>query len=860
MKKLIFFQIFPVLISSLFLHLYAVQPEERTITSADITFAPELGSLRKLSVHSNDLYQLADINKDGQTDIITYTSGKVNYISLRTFENMSIGEIPLSEPLKGSFFSVDINNDSIPEVFYLSVHKGEVLLNIYNPATFKKKQIKVFKGKNYFADKIYDVNLSDVKILKHSGGERLLLVEVSTGHDLQPRGVLAFSLPGFKAVWKFLMGSYLQMPMLVRDINGDGKQEILISTTAYQNGDSLNGYSDENSFLIALDENGRDIAKYKFAGPLSYCFFNVLLPENDIIVYGYSKNVKSKQPDIILLDPGDFHKKASFSIKKRRFLSEGAMNRTIPRMNFANFFYDRHNILHFLDARLKETKAIRFVQPISNIHTLYRQKDGSPLVLVVLQNMAEKSATLVLFNKDMRIIGKKQCNSENPSLFQLCEIEKGQSIYFVDGMTKEIYEWFIPSLSINRSFNLYYFIQKHQTLLIAIGLFIVILFIISIILNLIAKKNLHIQKYKSLSDYFMENPSEAILLINENGLVSGYNQSFKNVFSDYHPENYLQEAALKFFDKIGQKQILQHVQNALDEDAQLFHRIFEFDILLKGKNSKFKAELQKVVLGEKHFTLVLKLFDLTSLMRADRISNWAAIAQKLAHEIKNPLMSMTLSLGRLEKKLAGQEGASDLDNNKYLDFIREDIARMRDSANQFMRFTSSLNFNFSDFQLNNMIKELVHDYEFIAAERIEFDMELADDLPLVHIDVEQTKQILKYIIDNGIDAVKGPGIIHIKTTLIERIPEKSGLEEKYVQLTIADSGTGIAKENLAKLFEPGFTTKETGAGFGLAIAKHVVEEQGGAIAISGRKDVGTIVTIEFPVNPASPLASMENER
>ena len=827
--------------------LYAGRSEVRTITSADIRFAAELGSLRKLNVRNNNMFRLADVNKDGQTDIITYTSGKVNYISLRTSENMSIGEIPLTTRLNGAFFCEDINDDSIPEVFYLSVQKRDVFLNIYNPATLKKEKLKIVTGRNCFADKILDVNLSDIKILKHSGGKRLLLVQVSTGHDLQPRGVLAFSLSDFKPVWKFLIGSYLQMPMLIHDVNGDGKQEILISTTAYQNGDSLNGYSDENSFLIALDENGRDIANYKFAGPLSYCFFNLLLPGNDIIVYGYTKNVKSKQPDIILLNGNDFRKKASFPIKNARFFPKGAFNTAIRNTHFANFFYDRHNVLHFLDTRLEETKTVRFVQPVNRIYTFYKQKNGSPLILVVLQDMAEKSSTLVLFDKNMRIIGKKQCTGAEPLSFRLSEIEKGISIYFVDGMTKAIYEWFIPSLSISRSFNLYFFMQKHQTLLVAIGLFLAILFILSIIRNLIAKKNLHIQKYKSLSDYFMENPSEAILLVNESGILTGFNHHFKIVFSDFHPENYLQQRAAKFFDAIGQKQITRQIQNALDSKDKLFHRLFEFDISLKEKNFKFKAELQKVVLGKKHFAVVLKLFDLTSLIRADRISNWAAIAQKLAHEIKNPLMSMTLSLGRLEKKLSEHENIPDSANNKYLDFIREDIERMRDSANQFMRFTSSLNFNFSDFQLNDIIKELAHDYKFIVSERIEFVMELTEGLPPVYIDVEQTKQILKYIIDNGIDAIEGRGTIQVQTALIEKIPQKDGLEEKYVQLTVADSGTGIAKENLAKIFEPGFTTKETGAGFGLAIAKHVIEEQGGSIVISGKKDVGTIITIEFPL-------------
>ena len=79
------------------------------------------------------------MNNDGRKDLVAYRTGKVNYISIRTTDKLSIAEIPLKEPINGSFCCQDVNSDSIPEVFFVSVEKFDLLLNIYNPATGKRK-------------------------------------------------------------------------------------------------------------------------------------------------------------------------------------------------------------------------------------------------------------------------------------------------------------------------------------------------------------------------------------------------------------------------------------------------------------------------------------------------------------------------------------------------------------------------------------------------------------------------------------------------------------------------------------------------------------------------------------------------
>ncbi len=825
--------------------LFAHTAKQITITSDDIKYTPEIGSIRTVTIHNTHSFKLADMNKDGRNDMVAYTTESVNYISIRTTDRLSIAEIPLKKPLSGSFYCRDITNDSIPEVFFISLTKTTVYLNIYDIVSGGKRQIKIFKGENIFSDKFYDVYLYDVKTLLRSDGTQLLLLELSAGHDDRPRGVLAFTLPDLKPAWNFLVGSYVSAPLTVADINNDGKNEILFSTVATDNGVSLNGYSDDTSYFGVLDEDGNELFKQTYAGPLSYCFFNVIAPANDVLIYGYSNNEKTGQPDIFLLNGRTFGKKYGYSTQIRRQYVSNQMNSTLENPDFLQVYSDAHNRCYFLDKQLRPAAILQFPGTVAHA-IFFKYATGTFYYLFAMQDIAAKSTVLLLFNNRFEMVGKQNYPVQMPANFLFDQIGQDGAVYFKDDLTRMIYEWYLPADQLKPAFNWNRFVYKHQTLFLILSALVLIVLAFAAIANLISRKNLNIQKYKSLSGYFMDNPYEAVVLVNDEGIISGFNRAFKRLFSPLHPDNYLNKTIHALLESLGSKELQDSIQKVLNKEI-LFHRIAELDILVENRTHKVKTEMQSLNLNKNSFMVALKFLDLTSVMRADRISNWAAIAQKLAHEIKNPLMSMTLSLGRLEKQFGKQGKESDAAGSKYFDFIREDIERMRDSANRFMRFTSSLDFSFTECQLNDLIKEIAHDYEFIFSERIDFTIEPSADLPLVRIDIEQTKQVLKYIIDNGIDAVEGHGTLHIKTALIERIPEGNGLEERYAQITIADSGTGIAKEDLAKIFEPGFTTKETGSGFGLAIAKHVIEEQGGSIAFSGRKDVGTIVTIEFPV-------------
>jgi nitrogen fixation/metabolism regulation signal transduction histidine kinase len=231
----------------------------------------------------------------------------------------------------------------------------------------------------------------------------------------------------------------------------------------------------------------------------------------------------------------------------------------------------------------------------------------------------------------------------------------------------------------------------------------------------------------------------------------------------------------------------------------------------------------------------------------EHIANWVSLVQKLAHEIKNPLTSAGLALNRLGKKIKLSDESVVTRYQRYFRFIHEDFERMRNTVNELLHFTSSLDYQFTQVNLNILLTGLVKSVGVLPGERIKIMLNLDHDLPIIQIDEAQVSNALKNILHNALDAIQDSGCIRIYSSVIEKFDNKTGEVGSYVDIEISDDGTGIPPENLPKIYEPNFTTKNTGSGFGLTIAKQVIEDHGGHIEIQSKPQVGTLVRVLFPI-------------
>jgi PAS domain S-box-containing protein len=226
------------------------------------------------------------------------------------------------------------------------------------------------------------------------------------------------------------------------------------------------------------------------------------------------------------------------------------------------------------------------------------------------------------------------------------------------------------------------------------------------------------------------------------------------------------------------------------------------------------------------------------LRRAESLASLTTLAAGVAHEIKNPLGSISIHIQLIQKavKKLPQSQRSILD--RYLSVVNEEIDRLNHIVVDFLFAVRPMNIDAREGNLNALIQDLVDFVRFeLDAARIETRLDLAGDLPAIEFDERYMKQALLNLIKNATAAMKGGGILSIKTEA----------SEGEVYIHISDTGVGIPEENLSKIFEPYFTTKESGSGLGLTLVFKIIKEHKGEITVSSKEGKGSNFQIMLPL-------------
>ena len=221
----------------------------------------------------------------------------------------------------------------------------------------------------------------------------------------------------------------------------------------------------------------------------------------------------------------------------------------------------------------------------------------------------------------------------------------------------------------------------------------------------------------------------------------------------------------------------------------------------------------------------------------ERLSALTLLAAGVAHEIGNPLNSLTIHLQLMERKLRklpldAREGLAE-----SVRIAQDEIRRLDFIVSQFLRAIRPGAVEPHPGDVNAILQESVSFLNAEIADRdILVELELDPALPVVELDHDQMKQAFYNVIRNSFQAMKNGGILRVTTTL----------EPDYVAVSFTDSGGGIAPENMSKVFDPYFTTKSSGSGLGLLIVRRIVREHGGEIELRNDTGRGLTVVIRLP--------------
>jgi len=236
------------------------------------------------------------------------------------------------------------------------------------------------------------------------------------------------------------------------------------------------------------------------------------------------------------------------------------------------------------------------------------------------------------------------------------------------------------------------------------------------------------------------------------------------------------------------------------------------------------------------------------MRRMESLASLTTLASGVAHEIKNPLGSISIHVQLLQKAKNAQEKLCTERQcepykyfhqiDKYLSIVNEEINRLNSIVVDFLFAVRPMNAKLRRGNINALITELASFVSFELKETgVACTLNLEENIPALDFDTGLMKQAILNLIKNSIDAMRGGGELTIST-------ENAGED---VRIIISDTGEGISEENLLKIFEPYFTTKENGTGLGLTLVFKIIKEHMGEINVRSRQGKGCVFIITLPI-------------
>ena len=223
---------------------------------------------------------------------------------------------------------------------------------------------------------------------------------------------------------------------------------------------------------------------------------------------------------------------------------------------------------------------------------------------------------------------------------------------------------------------------------------------------------------------------------------------------------------------------------------------------------------------------------------AERLSSLGHLAAGVAHEIRNPLNAIGMGLQRLRREFVPQEEPKKVEYLAFADMMSKEIRRVNDIVEQFLTLSRPSQLHLTIASLEELLKNLVLLLqEEASSQGIRLQLEMSPELPSVKMDAEKLRQALLNLLKNGIQAIENGGTVRI---------EARALKDR-IEVAISDTGAGISSDQMEKIFNYYYTTKEKGVGLGLPIAHRIIEAHGGQLKVESQLGSGTKVTVALPV-------------
>ncbi len=350
------------------------------------------------------------------------------------------------------------------------------------------------------------------------------------------------------------------------------------------------------------------------------------------------------------------------------------------------------------------------------------------------------------------------------------------------------------------------------------------------------RSNVEIERRRAYTATVVDTIAAGLLSIDREGLITTFNRSAERILG-IEGDRFRNRGANESFKEFG----LDLFQTAYDRmladkrDSLALEGPVEArgKVLTIGLNcSRMRDEAGK----DLGFVLIFE--DLTELIIAQKAAAWREVAQRIAHEIKNPLTPIQLSAQRLRKKFFDKAPDFDRIFDESTQVIVNEVTSLKHMVDEFSKFARMPAPRMVTESLHDILREVLSLYQS-AHREVDIITDLDQDLPPISLDREQIKRVFVNLFDNAVQAMSQKGRLWVTT--------KYDTKRRRAVVSVADEGTGIAPEDQDKLFVPYFSRKKTGTGLGLAIVRRIVTDHDGTIQAANNHPKGAVFTFELPV-------------
>jgi len=305
--------------------------------------------------------------------------------------------------------------------------------------------------------------------------------------------------------------------------------------------------------------------------------------------------------------------------------------------------------------------------------------------------------------------------------------------------------------------------------------------------------------------------------------------------------NYVE--GVKLEDAILDDQFIETFKDIIANREKIIDKEIEID--QQERKKLYSVNVVPLVHNKKIAGTLIYIEDITEkrrgearLRRAENLASLTTLAAGVAHEIKNPLGSISIHLQLLQKALAKKSEATEKKTDKYFSVIKEEIDRLNRIVVDFLFAVRPMNLELREGDINELIAQIMEFVKFeMEQSNIVCMLELDENLPKILFDERYMKQALLNLIKNAQAAMPKGGVFTAATKFADN----------EIRISLCDTGIGISKEDLAKIFEPYFTTRETGTGLGLTQVYKIIREHQGEITVDSSPETGAEFRIILPV-------------